>query len=80
MKKILKISFRAIVIVALAFVSIQLNAQAPTPPSGIPGTSGSGTLANGSSPSATVPFDGGMSLMLAASGIGYAAKKLKRKK
>ena len=81
MKKILKISFRAIVIVALAFVSIQSNAQIPSPPSGIPGTSGSGTLGNGSpAGGAQVPFDGGMSLVLAASGIGYAAKKLKRKK
>ena len=82
MKKILIVSFRAIVIVAFAFVSIQSNAQAPTPPSGIPGISGSGTLGNGDpvgSGSASVPFDGGMSLMLAASGIGYAAKKLKRK-
>lgn len=29
---------------------------------------------------ASVPFDGGLSLMLAASGIGYASKRLKAKK
>ena len=47
------------------------------PNPGGPGYSNSGTYADGS---AQVPFDGGMSLVLAASGIGYAAKKLKRKK
>ncbi len=43
-----------------------------------PGTNGSGTNANGTgNDNPNVPFDGGMSLVLAASGISYAAKKLK---
>ena len=71
-----KIRIKALVIVVIATtITVVANAQ-PNP--GGPGYNGSGTLANGSSPA--VPFDGGMSLMLAASGIGYAAKKLKRKK
>ena len=55
--------------------SLKVNAQFNI---GGPGTSGSGTNANGTSGSPSVPFDGGMSLILAASGISYAAKKLKR--
>jgi hypothetical protein len=44
-----------------------------------PGTNGSGINANGTpNNSPTVPLDGGMSLMLLISGIGYGAKKLKR--
>lgn len=78
MKEILKISFKALLVVMFAVVAtIQANAQGNP---GGPGSSGSGTLGNGqpSSGSPAVPFDGGMSLMLAASGIGYAAKKMKR--
>lgn len=53
-----------------------LNAQSPTDD---PGIGGPGSLGNGPSGdgSPVVPFDGGMSLMLVASGISYAAKKIK---
>ena len=46
---------------------------------GGPGSNGSGINANGTTNgSPTVPFDGGMSLVLLASGIGYGAKKLRK--
>ena len=67
------------IIAIVALTTISANAQFNI---GGPGTNGSGTNANGTpngSPSPTVPLDGGMSLLLAASGISYAARKLKRK-
>ena len=46
---------------------------------GGPGTNGSGTFGNGTNGGTpVVPFDGGMSLILAASGIGYGAKRMRR--
>ncbi len=75
MKTILKISAKVITVLMLAmFVSSKINAQ-PNPG---PGNSGSPIGTTGDGP--TVPFDGGMSLMLAVSGIGYAAKKMKKNK
>ena len=76
----MKISIRTILtigilILATMTVNAQFNINGP-------GTNGSGINANGTpngSPSPTVPFDGGMSLMLLASGIGYGARRLKRK-
>ena len=49
---------------------------------GGPGTNGSGINGNGTNdaPSPTVPLDGGMSILLLASGISYGAKKLRNKK
>jgi len=61
-------------LMVIVFVSGKINAQ-PNPG---PGNQGSLTPITQDGP--TVPFDGGLSLMLAASGIGYAAKKLKRNK
>lgn len=60
-------------------MNVTLNAQTPADDPGIggPGTNGSAPAGDGAP---IVPFDGGMSLMLAASGIGYAAKILKKKK
>ena len=76
MKKILNTGLlTAVLIVVATMVTVHANAQNP----GGPGTNGSGVLADGGSGGPGVPFDGGMSLMLVASGIGYAAKKLKRK-
>ena len=52
-------------------------AQSPADDPGIGGVgspTGGGLTGDGGP---TVPFDGGMSLMLLASGIGYAAKKIK---
>ncbi len=81
MKKTLKASMKALAIAAIA-TTITIGAHAQGNPGG-PGSNGSTTFGNGSlvnGTSTSVPFDGGMSLVLAASGIGYAAKKLKKKK
>ena len=78
MKKILNTGLlTAVLIVVATMVTVHANAQGNP---GGPGTNGSGVLADGGSGGPEVPFDGGMSLMLVASGVGYAAKKLKRKK
>ena len=79
MKNRFKSLLKATLIIAIAvFTTIKANAQGNP---GGPGSAGSGISGDGSPVGGTpsVPFDGGMSLMLAASGIGYAAKKLKRK-
>ena len=80
MKNRFKSLLKATIIIAIAvFTTIKATAQGNP---GGPGSSGSGILGNGSPAgggSPAVPFDGGMSIMLVASGIGYAAKKLKRK-
>ena len=55
------------------------NAQSPADDPGIGGP-GSPTIGVGADSGPVVPFDGGMSLVLAASGIGYASKILKNKK
>ena len=74
MKKIISASAKVIGFMLMAFMVGSLYAQ-PNPG---PGNSGSTITITSDGP--TVPFDGGMSLMLAASGIGYVAKKLKRNK
>ena len=57
------------------------NAQTPDPNDPGIGGPGSGTVGGPSNDGVpVVPFDGGMSLMFAASGIGYASKKLKARK
>ena len=62
--------------IALCFTVVSTNAQSPADDPGIngPGSPNNGPTGDGSP---VVPFDGGMSLMLAASGISYAAKKIK---
>ena len=74
----MKNNWKAILIVAIiSMVAIHVNAQYTI---GGPGTSTSGINANGTNgDSPVVPFDGGMSLLFAASGMGYAAKKLRKK-
>ena len=79
MKKIFQINLKTIALVAMTTMLIAKATAQPGP--GGPGSNGSGityygTAIGGGAP--TVPFDGGMSLMLAASGIGYVAKKMKR--
>jgi len=75
MKKIIKASAKAIgVLMMILVISSKVQAQ-PNPG---PGNQGSGIVVTSDGP--TVPFDGGMSLMLAASGIGYVSKKLKKNK
>jgi len=61
-------------VVVLLVVTNMTNAQ-PNPG---PGNSGSTVGVTTDGP--TVPFDGGMSLMLLASGISYGAKKIRKKK
>ena len=63
-------------IIGLCFTSLKVSAQSPADD---PGIGGPGSPSNGPSDDGgpIVPFDGGMSLMLAASGIVYASKKLK---
>jgi len=57
--------------------TVNVNAQSPADDPGIggPGSPGDGPGGDGGP---VVPLDGGMSLMLAASGIAYASKKLKQ--
>ena len=64
------------IVIGICFTTVNVNAQSPADDPGIggPGSPGNGPSGDGSP---VVPFDGGMSLMLAASGIGYASKKLK---
>ena len=63
-------------VIGLCFTTISVSAQSPADDPGIggPGSPGNGPSGDGSP---IVPFDGGMSLLLAASGINYVAKKLK---
>ena len=65
-----------LVLVMSLVSNISSNAQSPADDPGIggPGAPGSSPAGDGSP---IVPFDGGMSLMLAASGIAYGMKKVK---
>ena len=58
-------------------VNTTVNAQSPADDPGIggPGSPGNGPTGDGGP---IVPLDGGMSLMLAASGFGYVAKRMKK--
>ena len=67
----------ALVILLTFFVGTMVIAQTPADDPGIGGPGVGAAPAGDGSP--IVPFDGGMSLLLAASGIGYMTKKLKRK-
>jgi len=62
----------------ILFTAITVQAQSPADDPGIGGP-GSPTIGVGGDSGPVVPFDGGMSLMLAASGIAYASKKLRNK-
>ena len=62
-------------VVSCCFSAINVSAQSPADDPGIngPGSPNNGPMGDGSP---VVPFDGGMSLILAASGISYASKKI----
>ncbi len=81
MKAVFIKGIKAMVILFL-FVMATLTVHAQFNIGG-PGTNGSGTNANGTKSGGalpSVPFDGGMSLILLTSGIGYGARKLKANK
>ena len=64
------------ILIGVCFTTVTLKAQTPVDDPGIGGP-GSGGNTPGDDGGPVVPFDGGMSLMLLASGIGYASKKIK---
>ncbi len=68
--------FGLAMIMGLCFTTIQVSAQSPADDPGIggPGSPGNGPSGDGGP---IVPFDGGMSLILAASGVFYASKRIK---
>ena len=59
-------------------INTSVKAQTPDDDPGIGGP-GSGGNTPGDDGGPVVPFDGGMSLMLLATGVGYVAKKMKTK-
>lgn len=63
---------------AIASFVLMANSAIDAQPN--PGPGNSGSTVNTTSDGPTIPFDGGMSLMLIASGISYGAKKLKKEK
>ena len=68
----------ALVLAIIFCVNTTTKAQSPADDPGIGGP-GSPTVGVGADSGPVVPFDGGMSLLLLASGISYSAKKLKHK-
>jgi len=70
--KVIRLSF---ILLLSVFVSTIVIAQTPADDPGIGGPGVGVAPAGDGSP--IVPFDGGMSLMLLASGIGYSMKKIK---
>ncbi len=66
----------AIALIMGLAINTSIKAQTPANDPGIfgPGSPGNGPQGDGSP---VVPFDGGMSLMLIACGVKYAAMKLK---
>ena len=73
----LKLRLLGFTFLMLFCINISVNAQTPADDPGIGGAGAGVAPAGDGAP--IVPFDGGMSLMLAASGIGYMVKKLKQK-
>ncbi len=63
-------------LVGILLTAISVKAQSPADDPGIGGP-GSPSEGVGGDGGPVVPFDGGMSLMLAASGIAYASKKVR---
>ena len=78
MKCFINKSLKAIVLSGLILLTV--NTTEAQFNIGGPGTNGSGIFANGATDAPVVPFDGGMSIMLIAAGIGYSSKKLEEKK
>ncbi len=74
MKKTIMAAF---LISASLFISVQLTAQFGGG-GGTPGGGGAGGGIPGTGGGPVVPFDGGMSLVLLAAGVGYSVKRVKR--
>ena len=73
-----KIAKYSIALFITTIMSLTATKGQPNP--GGPGSNGSGTYGNGNPVGGPiVPFDGGMSLILLASGVGYGVKKLNKK-
>ena len=66
-----------LMLLGICFTTISVNAQSPADDPGIggPGSPGDGPGGDGGP---VVPLDRDLSLMLLASGVGYAAKRLKK--
>jgi len=73
MKNKLIASIKVIAVIVAVMLSANNISAQPNPGPGNQ-NGGVGTTSDGPQ----VPFDGGMSLVLIASGIGYSAKKLKK--
>ena len=65
-------------VVSILILTVLVSGKIHAQPNPGPGNQNSTIQVTNDGPQ--VPFDGGLSLMLAASGIGYASKKLKKKK
>ena len=78
-KRIKLIGLGLAIVLGICFTTINVKAQSPADDPGIggPGSPGNGPGGDGGP---VVPFDSSFSLMLVASGVGYAAKKLKEGK
>jgi len=79
MRSVTKTIVAIALVIAISFcLNTSVKGQSPADDPGIggPGSPGNGPGGDGGP---LVPFDGGMSLMLLASGIGYAAKRIKNK-
>lgn len=64
-------------VIGVCFTAVTVNAQSPADDPGIggPGSPGNGPAGDGGP---VVPFDSNMNIMLAVSGVAYAALKLKK--
>ena len=74
--------FKILLIGSIVIFCFNNQTLAQTPDPNDPGIGGQGSSSVGAPSSdgvPIVPFDGGMSLVLLASGIGYASDKIKRK-
>ncbi len=65
-----------VTLLIIVFTGLNVKAQTPTDDPGIGGPGVGAAPAGDGSP--IVPLDGGMSIMLIASGIGFGAKRLRK--
>ena len=66
-------------LVGILLTAISVKAQSPADDPGIGGP-GSPSIGVGADSGPVVPFDGGMSLLFAASGVTYVSRKLRDRK